>query len=292
MTRRWQSERAAGAAVHADDWLMTYADMITLLLCFFAIFLTVTVPKKVTPQRTDLARTIVVQAEPTHFLEGDLPFHGTPIADRPTGDDVPKLAVPEKPEPLAAAGPVSQTKTEPPPPPPAPAPTPAPAAQPVVALDMTGITPPAILAPLQAKGTAEVEQKGDHLTTVNMSSATFFPSGSATISADGQAVLADVAQRLKSDELRDYLITVEGHTDDAPISTAQFPSNWELSTARASAVVHYFLDQGIPAQKLRAAGYADTFPKLPNRDAQGHPIPENQAQNRRVVIKLEKLDRG
>jgi len=287
MTRRWQSERAA--SVHADDWLMTYADMITLLLCFFAIFLTVTVPKKVTPQRTELARTFVVQAEPTHFLEGDLPFHGTPIADRPTENDVPKLAVPEKPEPLAAAGPVSQTKTEPPPPPPAPAPQPQ---QPLVALDTTGITPPAILAPLEAKGTAQVEQKGDRLTTVNMSSATFFPSGSATISAAGQAVLADVAQRLKSDELRDYMITVEGHTDDAPISTAQFPSNWELSTARASAVVHFFLDQGIPATKLRAAGYADTFPKLPNRDAVGHPIPENQAQNRRVVIKLEKLDRG
>ena len=79
---------------------------------------------------------------------------------------------------------------------------------------------------------------------------------------------------------------------DAPISTAQFPSNWELSTARASAVVHYFLDQGIPAQELRAAGYADTFPKAPNRDAAGHPLPENQAQNRRVVIALEKIDHG
>ncbi|HKX08832.1 MAG TPA: OmpA family protein, partial [Stellaceae bacterium] len=226
--------------------------------------------------------------EPTYFLEGDLPFHGTPIADRPTEDEIPKLAVPVKPEPLAAVGAVSQIKAEPPPPPPAPAPEP----QPLVALDTTGITPPSILEPLQAKGTAEVEQKGDRLTTVNMSSATFFPSGSATISADGQGVLADVAQRLKSDELRDYLITVEGHTDDAPISTPQFPSNWELSTARAAAVVHFFLDQGIPAQKLRAAGYADTFPKLPNRDAFGHAIPENQAQNRRVVIKLEKIDHG
>ncbi len=288
MTRRWQSERAA--SLHADDWLMTYADMITLLLCFFAIFLTVTVPKKAVPQKTDLARTIVVQAEPTHFLEGDLPFHGQPIADRPTGDDVPAPKLDVKPEPLPPLKSVAAIKAEGPPPPPAPAPAPAP--QPLVALDTTGITPPAILAPLQAKGTAVVEQKGDRLTTVNMSSATFFPSGSATISAAGQAVLADVAERLKSDALKDYLITVEGHTDDAPISTAQFPSNWELSTARASAVVHFFIDQGIPATRLRAAGYADTFPKLPNRDAQGHPIPENQAQNRRVVIKLEKIDKG
>ena len=128
-------------------------------MCFFASFLTVTVPKKVTPQKPELARTIVVQAEPTHFLEGDLPFHGTPIADRPTEDELPKLAVPAKPEPLEAAGTVSQIKAEPPPPPPEPAP------QPLVALDTTGITPPpGILAPLQAKGTAEVEQKGDRLT--------------------------------------------------------------------------------------------------------------------------------
>ncbi len=287
MRPRWRSERAAG--LHADDWLMTYADMITLLLCFFAIFLTVTVPKKVTPQKTELARTIVVAAEPTRFLEGDLPFHGLPRADRATEDDIPRFAAPEKPEPLAAAGPVAQIKAAPPPLPPAPAP--APEARPV-ALDVTGITPPAILEPLRSTGTAEIEQKGDRLTTVNMSSATFFPSGSAAISAAGQAVLADVARRLKSEELKDYLITVEGHTDDAPISTPQFPSNWELSTARAAAVVHYFLEQGIPAAKLRAAGYADTFPKLPNRDLQGRAIPENQAQNRRVVIKLEKIDRG
>jgi chemotaxis protein MotB len=281
MRSRWQTERAA--SLHVDDWLMTYADMITLLLCFFAIFLTVTVPKKAAPQKTELARTIVVPAEPAHFLEGDLPFHGLPRADRPTEDYVPAPAIASKPEPLAAPARTAQIKAEAPPPLPP---------EPVVALDTSGIVPPAILEPLKARGNAEIEQKGDRITTVEMSSATFFASGSATLSKSGEAVLADVAQRLKSDELRDYLITVEGHTDDAPIATLQFPSNWELSTARASAVVHYFLEQGIPAQKLRAAGYADTFPKAPNRDASGRPLPENQAQNRRVVIALEKIDRG
>jgi chemotaxis protein MotB len=286
MRSRWQTERAA-AHGHADDWLMTYADMITLLLCFFAIFLTVSVPKKAVLQKVQAVRTIVIPAEPVKFLEGDLPFHGLPSADRPTEDYVPAPATPTKPEPLAAPAKRAEIKAEAPPLPPAPAPevhTPA--------LDMTGITPPAILEPLQAKGTAQIEQKGDRITTVDMSSATFFASGSATISKAGEAILQDVAARLKSDELRDYQITVEGHTDDAPINTLQFPSNWELSTARASAVVHYFLDQGISARKLRAAGYADTFPKASNRDAAGNPIPENQAQNRRVVIKLEKIDKG
>ena len=54
--------------------------------------------------------------------------------------------------------------------------------------------------------------------------------------------------------------------------------------------MHYLLDHGIPAARLRAAGYADTFPKAPNRDAAGNAIPLNQAQNRRVVIKLEKIE--
>jgi flagellar motor protein MotB len=281
MRSRWQIERASPG--HADDWLMTYADMITLLLCFFAIFLAVTVQKQAVPQRTQAVRAIVVPAEPAHFLEGDLPLHGLPRADRPTEDYVPEAAVPTKAEPLTAPARISEIKAAAPPPPPAPAP---------VALDTSGIVPPAILEPLKSTGNAEIEQKCDRITTVEMSSAAFFASGSATISKPGEAILRDVAARLKSDELRDYLITVEGHTDDAPIATLQFPSNWELSTARASAVVHFFLDQGIPAKKLRAAGYADTFPKAPNRDLTGTAIPENQAQNRRVVIKLEKIDRG
>jgi chemotaxis protein MotB len=281
MRPRWQVERATHG--HADDWLMTYADMITLLLCFFAVFLTATVPKKIVPHKAELARSIAVPAEPVHFLEGDLPFHGLPSADRPTEDYVPAVAVATKPEPLAEPVKTAEIKAAAPPRPPAPTPQ---------ELDITGITPPAILASLKSTGNAEIEQKGDRITTVEMSSAAFFASGSAAISRAGEAVLQDVAARLKSDELRDYLITVEGHTDDAPISTLQFPSNWELSTARASAVVHYFLDQGIPARKLRAAGYADSFPKAHNRDANGNPIPEHQAQNRRVVIKLEKIDKG
>jgi len=142
---------------------------------------------------------------------------------------------------------------------------------------------------LKAQGPANFEQKGDRITTLEVSSAAFFDSGSAVLSNSGKSILRDVAANLKSDKFKDYRITVEGHTDDSPIHTAQFPSNWELSTARAAAVVHFFLDQGISAEKLRAAGYADTFPKAPNRDANGNPISANRAQNRRVVIKLEKI---
>jgi chemotaxis protein MotB len=145
---------------------------------------------------------------------------------------------------------------------------------------------------LKSQGRADIVQKGDRITTLEISSAAFFDSGSAALSKAGESILMDVTTDLKSDRLKDYQITVEGHTDDSPINTPRFPSNWELSTARASAVVHFFLDEGIPARKLRAAGYADTFPKAPNRDANGNAIPENQTQNRRVVIKMEKIDKA
>lgn len=75
-------------------------------------------------------------------------------------------------------------------------------------------------------------------------------------------------------------ITVEGHTDDVPISSGRFPSNWELSSARASAVVRYLIDQGIPARRLRAVGYADTVPVASNESDEG------RARNRRVALLL------
>ena len=135
-----------------------------------------------------------------------------------------------------------------------------------------------------------VERDGEHVTTFSFDSTAFFGSGSATLSSSGEVILRDVVADLKSEKFKDYLVTVEGHTDDAPIGTSEFPSNWELSTARAAAVVRFFLDRGIPARRLRAAGYADTFPLVPNRDANGKAILENQAKNRRVVIALEKVE--
>ncbi|MCF7904214.1 MAG: OmpA family protein, partial [Candidatus Marinimicrobia bacterium] len=75
-----------------------------------------------------------------------------------------------------------------------------------------------------------------------------------------------------------YAIAVEGHTDNVPIRSAAFPSNWELSAARASAVIRFLTSQGIEADKFRAIGFGDTAPKVPNDSA------ENRAKNRRVDI--------
>ena len=261
---------------------MTYADMITLLLCFFAIFLSISLPKKAVLQKLEIAQPMPAPALPP-AIEGNMPFRIPQRAHPPTEDSVPAISreadespVRENTVPVRAdASPVDANEA---------------ASQTVV--DVRPFAQSEIVDLLKSQGRAEIVQKGDRITTLEISSAAFFDSGSAALSKAGESILRDVTTDLKSDKLKDYQITVEGHTDDSPINTPRFPSNWELSTARASAVVHFFLDEGIPARKLRAAGYADTFPKAPNRDANGNAIPENQTQNRRVVIKMEKIDKA
>jgi chemotaxis protein MotB len=83
-----------------------------------------------------------------------------------------------------------------------------------------------------------------------------------------------------------YGIEVEGHTDDIPIQSERFPSNWELSSARATSVTKLFADNKFDIRRLRAVGYGESQPIAPNRDASGNLIAENQAKNRRVVVRM------
>jgi len=108
-----------------------------------------------------------------------------------------------------------------------------------------------------------------------------FQSGSATIQTQAKPVLIKLSKEIRE---KPYRIAVEGHTDNRPIVTPQFPSNWELSAARASSVVRFFLVHKVQPHKLRAVGRASTIPLKPNVDANGTAIPENQALNRRVEI--------
>lgn len=102
-----------------------------------------------------------------------------------------------------------------------------------------------------------------------------FPSGSAELAPVGRNVLARMQPALEYVNAR---IDVEGHTDNVPISTPLYPSNWELSTARAAAVARYLIDSGMPPGRLRAVGFADTKPQAPNDTFEG------RAKNRRVSL--------
>jgi chemotaxis protein MotB len=127
--------------------------------------------------------------------------------------------------------------------------------------------------------------------TVQFQSGKMFAPGSAKILPKAYPQLDRLSQNLVLLGNTRYSVTVEGHTDDVPINTAKFPSNWELSAARASAVVRYFLSRGVTPDRLKVVGRADTVsPRtapLYNKST-GESIPENREANRRVVVKIKR----
>ncbi|MDK8463605.1 peptidoglycan -binding protein [Marinobacter sp. SS13-12] len=112
-----------------------------------------------------------------------------------------------------------------------------------------------------------------------------FASGSASLGEEGQReldklaeVLLDVASAIPDDI--DWILRIDGHTDRIPINTEEFPSNWELSTARAVAVVRYLASEGVPQTRMVAAGFGEFFPVDEGSSA------EALQRNRRIEIKL------
>lgn len=121
---------------------------------------------------------------------------------------------------------------------------------------------------------------------IEFASEAFFASGSADLRPVAKSILAQVTEEMKGSAYEHYFIDVEGHTDDVPINVPRFPSNWELSASRAASVVRHFIELEVVPARLKAAGYADTKPKVPNKDMFNEPIPENRSQNRRVGLRL------
>lgn len=204
-----------------EDWLISYADMVTLLMCFF---LTLAAISKV-----DMS----LFEEMKKGLRSDV-------------------------------GKEQQVKT--------------PLAEIKRDLD-------SLLARERAAGSVTVE-KGPEGIVLEFSSSTFYQVGRAEFGPDAEDILRRVAGAIERIRYYRFALDIEGHTDNSPINSVQFPSNWELSVARATTLVKYFLAQGIEADRLKAAGYADTKPKLPNLDSLGVAIPANQARNRRIVLRI------
>jgi len=114
---------------------------------------------------------------------------------------------------------------------------------------------------------------------VEMQSAILFPSGESKLSDEGETALAEVASVLAT--INDRVFQVAGHTDNKPISNADFKNNWELSSARAVSVVLHLIKTGMTPANLSSAGYADTQPVASNETAAGREL------NRRIEIVLQ-----
>ncbi len=138
---------------------------------------------------------------------------------------------------------------------------------------------------MQADQAVNVETT-DKGISIELSSSAFYKAGSAEIRDEALPVMDKIAQTLNGQRYQLYNVDVEGHTDDIPINTPRFPSNWELSSARATTVVRFLIDKGLDPERLKATGFAETRPKAENRDAEGKPIKENQSTNRRVALEV------
>jgi len=237
---RLKSRHAAHDEEHENHerWLLTYADMITLLLALFMMLYAMS--------QLDIAKYQKFQEA---FTKG---MGGHPVKEaKEIGPD-------------SAASPASSAAAQ--------------AASQVLDQNDLKALKAKLEKALQAAGLEDevqlqLQQRG---LVMNVVSGVLFPSGSATLTGRGDDVLHTLGVVFTT---FDNKLVVEGHTDPRPITSAQFPSNWELSTARATAVLRFLLqDRHLAPTRMSAAGYADTRPRVPNSDE------ERMARNRRVDI--------
>jgi chemotaxis protein MotB len=205
------------------EYLLTYSDMITLLLAFFAILIASSTPD---------------QALWDQMKEG--------MRSEVTGTEIQKTPLAEIKADLDS---VLVTERE----------------QDLVNIDLT---------------TKEI--------VMTFNSSSLYISGGAELLPSGESIISKVSDALNGLSFYNFKVDIEGHTDNVPINTLRFPSNWELSVARASEVVKFLVSQGYKASNLKASGYADTqpLPNAPHTDEFGQDIIENRAKNRRIVLRI------
>lgn len=212
--------RAGRTRSGTDRWLVSYANLLTLLLAFFAAIYAASDldAARVGPAASAIRRAL-----------------GGADADRPA-------------------------ETVPPPP----------------AMPPVGERLLDVLAEEIAGGRVEVLTAADDV-VLSLPEAASFASGSAELNDEARDVLARMSRVLDG---APQVLRVEGHTDDIPIASSRFSSNWELSTARASAVVAFLIERGVEPVRLSAAGYGQFHPRIPNDSN------EARAVNRRVDVVL------
>ena len=134
-----------------------------------------------------------------------------------------------------------------------------------------------VMAPLVKSGQVTVIET-DRGVTIEINDSLLFAPGQAVLDPAAVRAMQAVAEVIAPTE---FPVIIEGHTDNVPISTPQFPSNWELSAVRATTVLRLFVDTGVGASRLTAIGYGDQRPVSDNA------TPEGRARNRRVAIQIE-----
>ena len=246
-----------------DRWLVSYSDFLTLLLALFVVMYAIS---QVNEGKYKVVAGSLVTAfgnQPnqlnrqsiTTVTPDSLPIRDPvkrPI-DRSTGDSMGDYLIAKKARRIAEAQRRQQEKME------------------IIARDVI-----AAFDPLLRNGQVRVVQS-DLGVRVEIDASLLFAPGDARLQEESSKVLESVAQVLKN---TDHAIQVEGHTDNIPIVTEKFPSNWELSAVRASSVVRLLIASGLGATRLTAVGYGE------NRPLESNDSEEGRKHNRRVTVMI------
>ncbi|MCW2693513.1 MAG: OmpA/MotB domain protein [Mycobacterium sp.] len=218
---------------NSERWLLTYADMITLLMCLFIVLYSMSVLNK---SKFEAFQSSLKQNKAT----------GQPDIAKPAVNPT------TNPQPVSESNTLTQQQL-----------------QQLAQKIQTALTS----AGMQNDASVTVNSKG---LTVDIVAGVLFDTGQAELRPDGLKVLAAVAPTLAD---VGNPISVEGHTDNQPITGVRYPSNWELSTDRAGTVVRWLLqNEHLDPTRMTAEGYADTRPLVPNDS------PAHQGENRRVAL--------
>lgn len=236
-----------------ERWLVSYADFITLLFAFFVVMYAISSVnegkyKVLSNSLTNAFSNITAKegGPPIVVIQGVAPTTTPPVIK-------PDLLPPEQQK--AEEKKVEQRKK-----------------MKNVASDIMKA-----LQPLVAQGKVRLLETSRGV-TIEINDSILFPAGQAKLQPASISAMLAIAQVLAES---DFPITIEGHTDNLPISTPQFPSNWELSAMRATTVLRLFNDGGVGAERLTAIGYGETRPLETNT------TPEGRARNRRVSILID-----
>jgi len=216
-----------------ERWIVSYADMVTLL---FALFVVLYATSDANPVKLQQVRSSINQAFDAGVLQGS--SGASPLADASSGITPSMIN-------LKSAALTSITKT---------------------------------VGDFAQKNNLQssIQVRSDaNSITISLSDNLLFDSGEATLQPGSQAALTQVAQILIT---LPNTIRIEGHTDNVPVNSPDYATNWELSAARASTVLRFLVDAGVPASRLYLAGYADTKPVADNSTTAG------RALNRRADI--------
>ena len=274
--------RRRGHGGHEEEsnerWLLTYADMITLLMALFMVLFSIS--------SVNISKYQVLQHALKAAFSGNILPGGKSIAQQGATESASKA--PSTTEaaavvPLTALGSGIETTTT----------TRAPQSAAAAAAQQTAAQKEAsefvrIKHELDSYASAHgfasnvktsIEARG--LVIRVLTDDLLFASGHAALDPRANGLLDEISQLLNVDET--HPIAVEGNTDDVPIHSGQFPSNWQLSTARASSVVQYLAAHGVSPRRLTATGYADQRPLDSDATAAG------RARNRRVEIVLKRI---